>query len=77
MSLRGVTVAERGESMCQMRVVMEKDGNEEVIHENVTNIDILENGIAVTTLFEGSSEIAGAVIRRMDFLSGKVFLAPG
>ena len=62
--------------MCQMRVVMEKDGNEEVILENVTSINILEKGIAVTTLFEGASEIADAVIRRMDFLSGKVFLAP-
>lgn len=62
--------------MCQMRVVMEKDGTEELLHENVTGIDVLENGIAVTTLFEGSTEIVGAVIRRMDFLSGKVFLVP-
>ncbi len=62
--------------MCQMRVVKEKNGSEEVILENVTSIEILENGIAVSTLFEGSREIAGAVIRRMDFLSGKIFLVP-
>lgn len=62
--------------MCQMRVVMEKDGKEEVMLENVTGIEILEKGLAVTTLFEGSREIADAVVRRMDFLAGKVFLAP-
>ena len=61
--------------MCQMRVVMEKEGSEEIMLENVTSIEILDKGIAVTTLFEGSKEIAGAVIRRMDFLAGKVFLA--
>lgn len=61
--------------MCQMRVVTEKNGEEEVMLENVTSIDVLEKGIAVTTLFEGSKEITGAVIRRMDFLAGKVFLA--
>ncbi len=62
--------------MCQMRVVMEKDGAEEMLFENVTGIEVLANGLSVTTLFEGSQEIAGAVIRRMDFLAGKVFLAP-
>lgn len=62
--------------MCQMRVVMEKDGKEELLLENVTSIEILEKAVAVTTLFEGSREISDAVVRHMDFLSGKVFLAP-
>lgn len=62
--------------MCQMRVVMEKDGKEELLLENVTSIEIQEKAVAVTTLFEGSREIAGVAIRHMDFLAGKVFLAP-
>jgi predicted RNA-binding protein len=55
---------------------MEKDGKEELLLENVTSIEVLEKAVAVTTLFEGSREIAGAAIRHMDFLAGKVFLAP-
>ena len=62
--------------MCQMRVVMEKDSGEELLFENVTRIDVLQTGLAVTTLFEGSQEIPGSVIRRMDFLAGKIFLSP-
>ena len=62
--------------MCQMRVVMEKDGKEELLLENVTRIDIRDKRVAVTTLFEGEREIPDAVIQRLDFLSGKVFLAP-
>lgn len=62
--------------MCQMRVVMEKDGKEELLLENVTRIDIHDKRVAVTTLFEGEREIPDTVIQRLDFLSGKVFLAP-
>lgn len=62
--------------MCQMRVVMEKDSGEEMLFENVTSIDVLEKGLAVTTLFEGAQVISGSVIRRMDFLAGKIILSP-
>lgn len=62
--------------MCQMRVVMEKDSGEELLFENVTSIDVLEKGLAVTTLFEGAQVISGSVIRRMDFLVGKIILSP-
>jgi predicted RNA-binding protein len=60
-----------------MRVVVEKDGEEEVMLENVTRLDMLEHGIAVATLFEGSRELAGAALRRIDFLGGKVYLSLG
>ena len=63
--------------MCQMRVVVEKEGAEEVMLENVTRLDVLEQGIAVATLFEGPREIVGAALRRIDFLAGKVYLSLG
>lgn len=63
--------------MCQMRVVAEKDGREEVLLENVTRLEMVEGGIAVTTLFEGSREFAGAALRHIDFLAGKVLLRLG
>jgi len=63
--------------MCQMRVVVEKEGKEEVMFENVTRLDVIEQGVSVATLFEGSREIVGAVLRRIDFLGGKVYLSLG
>lgn len=63
--------------MCQMRVVVEKEGKEEVMVENVTRLDVLKQGIAVATLFEGSREIDGAALRHIDFLAGKVYLSLG
>ncbi len=63
--------------MCQMRVVAEKDGREEVLLENVTRLELVDSGIAVTTLFEGSREFSGAALRHIDFLAGKVVLELG
>ncbi|MGB5231232.1 MAG: CooT family nickel-binding protein [Desulfoprunum sp.] len=60
-----------------MRVVVEKEGKEEVMVENVTRLEVLEQGIAVATLFEGSREIDGAALRHIDFLAGKVYLSLG
>jgi len=60
-----------------MRVVVEKEGKEEVMVENVTRLEVLEQGIAVATLFEGSREIDGAALRHIDILAGKVYLSLG
>lgn len=62
--------------MCEIKVVMEKDGIEEPVLENVTKLDILDNGVAITSLFEGVKEIPGATVRNIDFLAGTVFLQP-
>ena len=70
-------VSQTRKDMCQMRVVVEKEGKEGVMLENVTRLDVIEQGVAVATLFEGSREIVGAVLRRIDFLGGKVYLSLG
>jgi len=61
--------------MCQMSVLMEKDGGEELLLENVTTLEVLDNGLKISTLFEGSKELPGAVLRRIDFAGGKVYLS--
>jgi predicted RNA-binding protein len=63
--------------MCQMRVVAEKEGREEVLLENVTRLEVAGSVVTVTTLFEGSREFAGAALRCIDFLAGKVILELG
>lgn len=60
--------------MCEIKVVMDQDGTEQLLMENVTRLDVLENGISITSLFEGPKEISQAVVRNIDFLAGKVFL---
>ena len=60
--------------MCEIKVVMDRSGKEELLMENVTRLDVIDNGMAITSLFEGPKEIPKASIRNIDFLSGKVFL---
>jgi len=60
--------------MCQTSVLMEQDGSEELLLENVTGLEVLESGLVISTLFEGQKELAGVAIRRIDFNEGKVFL---
>jgi predicted RNA-binding protein len=64
----------RGVVMCQTNVVMEKNGQEELLLENVTALEVLDNGVKITALFEGTREFLGVAIRRIDFAGGKVFL---
>jgi predicted RNA-binding protein len=60
--------------MCQTSVFMEKAGADELLLENVTTLEVLENGLKITTLFEGAKDFFGVAIRRIDFSGGKVFL---
>lgn len=60
--------------MCQTSVLMEKDGQEELLLENVTSLEVTGNNISISTLFEGATEYQNVAIRRIDFTGGKVFL---
>ena len=60
--------------MCQISVFVKDDGKEELLRENVTNLEILEKSIRVSSLFEGSTDLDDMILRRIDFSAGKVFL---
>jgi predicted RNA-binding protein len=60
--------------MCQTSVLIEKAGVDELLLENVTTLEVLENGLRIATLFEGEKDFLGVAIRRIDFSGGKVFL---
>lgn len=60
--------------MCQTSVFMVKDGSEELVLENATTLEVLENGLRITSLFEGPQEFQGAKIESIDFSGGKVVL---
>jgi len=60
--------------MCQTSVLMEKDGQEELLLENVTALEVNGMNITISTLFEGATEYQNVAISRIDFSGGKVFL---
>lgn len=60
--------------MCQTSALLEKDGGEELLLENVTKLEVAEDGLNITTLFEGTSAWPKTAIRRIDFAAGKVYL---
>ena len=60
--------------MCQISVYVENEGKEELLLEDVTNLSIETSGVKVSTLFEGSRDIADAVLTSVDFMAGKVIL---
>jgi predicted RNA-binding protein len=60
--------------MCQTSALMEKNGSNELLFENVTNLKVMTDSIELSTLFEGSRLLTGVAIRRIDFTAGKVYL---
>lgn len=60
--------------MCQTNVLLEKDGKTELMLEDVTSLEVMGNGLKISTLFEGTKEFSGLVINRIDFSGGKVFV---
>lgn len=60
--------------MCQTNVVLEQGDTEELLRENVTAIEVIDNGLNIATLFEGPKEYPGVAIHRIDFNEGKVYL---
>lgn len=60
--------------MCQMSVVVEHDGVEEKVMDNVTGLQVMDEGVVLTTFFEDPLSVPDVVISRIDFLGGKVIL---
>ncbi len=60
--------------MCQTSVFIETVGDDELLLENVTTLEVLDNGLKIATLFEGAKDFLGVAIRRIDFSGGKVIL---
>ncbi len=63
--------------MCQISAIMERDGREETLMEGVTALEVTDDGILLSTFFEEPKLVAGAVIRRIDFLGGRLVLGRG
>lgn len=64
-----------GNAMCQMRVVLEKEGEQEMILDNASLLEVTDDGVSVSALFEPPRVVPHAMVARIDFMSGTVTLA--
>lgn len=60
--------------MCQISVVVEQEGVEKLVMEDVTNLEVEPDSLKISTLFEGPKALEHVVIRSIDFMAGKVLL---
>ncbi len=62
--------------MCQINVVVEREGNQEPVMESVTGLEVTMDGIVLSTFFEEPLVVPDVHIKSIDFLGGSVVLVP-
>jgi len=60
--------------MCQLKVVVERQGDLETVMESITALEVTADGVVLNTYFEEPMTVPGVRIRRIDFLGGSVVL---
>ncbi len=60
--------------MCQMKVVMDKNGITEKLMDEVTRLEVTPEGIILSTFFESDKIIQGAQVKMIDFMKTTVTL---
>jgi predicted RNA-binding protein len=60
--------------MCQVSAFVKNGDNEELLRENVTTMEILGDGIRMSTLFEGPTNYHELALHHIDFSAGRVVL---
>ena len=60
--------------MCQMNVLLEKEGGDELLMEGASLLEAKPDGVELSSLFESPRLIPGVRVLRIDFLNGKVVL---
>ena len=60
--------------MCQVSAFVQNGDKEELLSENVTSMEMIGNGVRVSTLFEGPADYHELSIHHIDFSAGRVIL---
>ena len=63
-----------GERMCQMSIMMEGGDGPELVMENASLLEVTDEGIQVSSLFDPPKLIADVRVVKIDFMNGKVML---
>jgi predicted RNA-binding protein len=57
-----------------MKVMLDKEGQQELVMEDVTKLEVTEDGVRVSTFFEEPKTVSGAAVNTIDFTSGILIL---
>ena len=60
--------------MCQISAIVERNGEQERVMEAVTGLEVVDDGVVLSTFFEEPKKVSGVVIQKIDFLGGAVIL---
>ncbi len=60
--------------MCQMKVMLDRKGQQELVMEDVTKLEVTEDGVRVSTFFEEPKTVSGVAVNTIDFTSGILIL---
>jgi len=60
--------------MCQMNVMLEKEGGDELLMEGASLLECKAEGVELSSLFDPPQLIPGVKVIRIDFLNSKVVL---
>ena len=63
-----------GYVMCQMSVMLEKNGQKEKVMDSVAKLTVTDEGVQINALFEPPEILVGAHLKEIDFLDGIVVL---
>ena len=62
--------------MCQMSVMLAKDDQaDELIMENASLLEVKNEGVEISSLFDPPQLLPGVKVIKIDFMDGKVLLA--
>ncbi len=62
--------------MCQMRIILERNGKEETVLENAAALEVTSQGMVISTLFESPRTLEHVKLKKIDILGGRVVLIP-
>jgi predicted RNA-binding protein len=62
--------------MCQMSVILDNNGRQEKVMDEVTRLEVTSEGVVLSTFFDEPKLVPGAQVREIDFMKTTVFLSP-
>ncbi len=60
--------------MCQMNVVLDKNGRPEKVMDEVTKLEVTPEGVVLSSFFDSDKLIPGANVKEIDFIKTTVTL---
>ena len=63
--------------MCLSKVYLQEGGKDEVIVEEATNVNVIDNTgtVEINSIFDGSKRVEGCFIKEVDFLKNRMILS--